>query len=207
MPEPEAALVAVTLTAAELATAIRVGDTAEETAQVDRLLATATALVLRHAPDAPGAIQTESVIRVAGALFDMPQAPRGAGYGDILRNTGVLSLTLPWRAHRAGIIERDNGEDDMTPTPVALPGVLAGEPQIVSVGAAPAPVALPGFGRYLVRNRGPAVVNVAVAVQTPGDGVRVEVGGATTVQVDADAGTQLWLWSTGTSEVSVTAVL
>ena len=53
---------------------------------------------------------------------------------------------------------------------VALPGVVVGEPVIVTVGAAPAPVALPGFGRYLVRNRGPAVVNVAVAVQTPGDG-------------------------------------
>ena len=201
---------AVTLTAAaELATAIRVGDTPEEQAEVDRLLATSTALVLRHAPDAPSAIQNEATVRVAGYLFDMPQAGRGAGYADVLRNSGALALLLPWRVHRAGAVERDdNGEDDdMTPTPVALPGVLAGETQIVSVGSSPAVVALLGVARVVVRNRGPAPIFVAVAVSTPGDGVRVEVGGATTAQVDADAGTQLWLWSTGTSEASVTAVL
>ena len=198
---------AVTITATELATAIRVGDTPEETAQVDRLLATATALVLRHAPDAPGDIHTEAAVRVAGYLFDMPQAARGAGYGDTLRNSGALALMLPWRVHRAGVIGRDTGEAPATETTtggvalpgggVALPGVVVGEPVIVAVGAAPAPVALPGFGRYLVRNRGPAVVNVAVAVQTPGDGIKLDVGDATLVQVDADAGSQLWLWTAG----------
>ena len=198
---------AVTITAAELATAIRVGDTPEETAQVERLLATATALVLRHAPDAPGAIHAEATVRVAGYLFDMPQAGRGSGYADVLRNSGARSLCLPWRAHRAGVVDRDTGEDTTTETTtggvalpgggVALPGAVVGQPVIVSVGAAPAPVALPGFGRYLVRNRGPAVVLVAVAVATPGDGVRLNRGDATTVQVDADAGSQLWLWTGG----------
>ena len=198
---------AVTLTAAELATAIRVGDTPEEAAQVDRLLATATALVLRHAPDAPGEIHTEAAVRVAGHLFDMPQAARGAGYADVLRNSGALALMLPWRRHRAGVVDRDTGGDTTTETTtggvalpgggVALPGVVVGQPVIVSVGSTPAPVVLPGFGRYLVRNRGPAVVNVAVAVQTPGDGVRLAKGDATTVQVDVDAGTRLWLWTGG----------
>ena len=197
----------VTLTAAQLAAAIRVGDTPEEAAQVDRLLATATALVLRHAPDAPGDIHTEAAVRVAGYLFDMPQAARGAGYGDVLRNSGALALMLPWRVHRAGVVNRDTGEDATTEATtggvalpgggVALPGVVLGEPMIVAVGAAPAPVALPGFGRYLVRNRGPTTVNVAVAVQTPGDGVKLDVGDATLVQVDSDAGSRLWLWTGG----------
>lgn len=93
---------AVTRTATELAAALRLGSTTEETAQATRLLATATAAVTKHAPDAPDAIQDEAVIRVAGYLFDAPTAARGAGYGDILRNSGALALLLPYRVHRAG---------------------------------------------------------------------------------------------------------
>ncbi|MCY4637550.1 MAG: hypothetical protein OXG04_24170 [Acidobacteria bacterium] len=96
---------AVTLTAADLATAIRVGPSAEEQAQVDRLLATATALVIRHAPGAPSTIHNECCIRVSGHLFDQPQAARSAGYADVLRNSGALALMAPWRVHRAGVAE------------------------------------------------------------------------------------------------------
>ena len=93
---------AVTLTVAELAAAIRLGDTAEETAQATRLLTTATELVTKHAPDAPDAIQNEAAIRVAGYLFDMPQAAQGSGFGDVLRTAGALALLFQWRTHRAG---------------------------------------------------------------------------------------------------------
>ena len=92
---------AVSLTAAELTAALRLGDSAEEAADVARILATATALVVRHAPDAPDAIQSEAVVRVGGWLFDMPHAQRSAS-GDVLRNSGALALLLPWRVHRAG---------------------------------------------------------------------------------------------------------
>ena len=93
---------AVTIDAAALRDALRLGSTTEETAQATRLLATATAAVTKHAPNAPDAIQDEAVIRVAGYLFDAPTAARGAGYADILRNSGALALLLPYRAHRAG---------------------------------------------------------------------------------------------------------
>ena len=93
---------AVTLTVAELASAIRLGETAEELAQVTRLLASATAIVTKHAPGAPDAIQNEAAIRVAGYLFDMPQAAQGSGFGDVLRNAGALALLFQWRTHRAG---------------------------------------------------------------------------------------------------------
>ena len=92
------------LTAAQLAAALRLGDSAEETAQATRLLATATAWVTRHAPDAPAAIQDEAVIRVAGYLFDQQTASRGAAYADALRNSGAAALLLPWRVHRAGSV-------------------------------------------------------------------------------------------------------
>ena len=188
---------AVTLTAAALAEAIRVGASPDETAQVERLLAVATALVVRHAPDAPGAIHGEAAIRVAGYLFDMPQAARGAGYADVLRNAGALALLLPWRAHRAGVA--DEGETTMADRAgVSFGGVVVGEPVIVQVGAEPAAVAVgDDIGRYLVRNRGPAVVLVAVAGadQTPGDGVRLAAGDATQVQVWEDV--RIWLWTAG----------
>ena len=94
--------VAVTLTAAQLAEAIRIGATPEETAQATRLLAVATEAVTKHAPDAPDVVHDEAVIRVAGYLFDAPQAAQGTGYADILRNSGARALLLPYRVHRAG---------------------------------------------------------------------------------------------------------
>ena len=91
----------MTLTAAQLAAALRLGDSAEETAEVTRILATATTLVEKHAPDAPDAMHDEAVVRVGGWLFDLPATQRGAA-GDVLRNSGTLALLLPWRVHRAG---------------------------------------------------------------------------------------------------------
>ena len=93
---------AVSITVAELAAAIRLGSSTEETAQATRLLALATQVVTKHAANAPDAVQNEAAIRVAGYLFDAPQAAQGAGYADILRNSGAAALLLPYRVHRAG---------------------------------------------------------------------------------------------------------
>ena len=92
----------VTITVSALSAALRLGDSTEETAEATRLLAYATEAVTKHAPGAPDAAQDEAAIRLAGYLFDMPTAARGAGYGDILRNSGALALLLPYRVHRAG---------------------------------------------------------------------------------------------------------
>ena len=92
----------VTLTVAELAAAIRLGDSPEETAQVKRLLSFATLAVSKHAPDAPDIIQNEAAILVAGYIYDSPMAAKGASYSAVLRNCGAGSLMLPWRTHRAG---------------------------------------------------------------------------------------------------------
>ena len=93
---------AVTRTAAELAAALRLGDSTEETAEATRLLAFATAAVTKHAPDAPDVVHNEAVVRLASYLFDMPNAGRGAGYADALRNSGAAAILLPYRVHRAG---------------------------------------------------------------------------------------------------------
>ena len=92
----------VTLTVAELAAALRLGDSTEETAEATRLLAFATAAVTKHAPDAPDVVLNEAAVRLAAYLFDMPNAGRGAGYADAVRNSGAAAILLPYRVHRAG---------------------------------------------------------------------------------------------------------
>ena len=95
---------AVTLTAAALASALRMGDTTEETEEAVRLLAFATEAVTHHAPNAPDVTQDEAVIRLAGYLFDMPNAGRGMAYADALRHSGARAILLPYRVHRAGSV-------------------------------------------------------------------------------------------------------
>ena len=93
---------AVTLTAAELAAALRLGDSTEETAEARRLLAYATEAVTKHAPTAPEATANEAVIRLAAYLYDQPNAGRGMGYANAGRNSGAWAILLPYRVHRAG---------------------------------------------------------------------------------------------------------
>ena len=93
---------AVTLTVTELLAALRLGDSAEETAEVTRLLAFATEAVTKHAPNAADTAMNEAVRRLAGYLFDQPEAARGDAYSNALRNSGAQRMLLPYRLHRAG---------------------------------------------------------------------------------------------------------
>lgn len=94
---------AVTLTAAALAAAIRLGNSAEETAEATRLLSYTTEAVTKHAPDATDAAHNEAAIRLAGYLYDQPNAARSVGHADALRNSGARAILLPHRVHRAGV--------------------------------------------------------------------------------------------------------
>ena len=93
---------ALTVTAAQLAAAIRVGDSTEEVAEVERLLAYATEAVTKHAPGAPDVAHNEAVVRLAGYLFDQPVAARGQAYANAMRNSGAGRLLLPYVVHGAG---------------------------------------------------------------------------------------------------------
>ena len=97
---------ALTLTQAQLSAAIRLGDSAEEVAESTRLLAFATEAISRHLGDAyegaPEAIVNEAAIRLAGYLFDMPNAGRGLSFANAGRNSGAWAMLLPYRVHRAG---------------------------------------------------------------------------------------------------------
>ena len=96
---------AVTLTVAELQAALRLGDTAEETAEITRVLAYCTEAVTQHAPNAPDVAQNEAVRRLAGYLYDQPEASRNAAYANALRNSGAQRMLLPYRVHRLGIAD------------------------------------------------------------------------------------------------------
>ena len=100
---------AVTLTQAALSAALRLGSTTEETAEATRLLAYATEAVTKHAPDAPDTAHNEAVIRLSGYLFDQPNAGRGMGYANALRNSGAASMLLAYRIHRAGSVAEAGG--------------------------------------------------------------------------------------------------
>ena len=93
---------AVTLSVVQLAAAIRVGDSTEETAEVTRIRSYAAEAVTSRAPTAPDAVHDEAVVRLAGYLFDMPQAARGQAYANAMRNSGAGRMLLPYAVHGAG---------------------------------------------------------------------------------------------------------
>ena len=97
---------AVNITEADLAAALRVGSSVEETAEVTRLLAYCTEAISKHLGTAyqttPDSVVNEACIRLAGYSYDKPYAPRGAAYAKALANSGAGAILLPYRVHRAG---------------------------------------------------------------------------------------------------------
>ena len=124
---------ALTLTADTLRNALRLGgDTAAETSEVERLLQYATSAVVQHAPAAPDVAHNEAAIRVAGYLADQPNAGRGSGYADALRNSGAIAILAPYRVHRA----RSTGPATATATPAAPAGLRQVGSEAVTVTVA-----------------------------------------------------------------------
>ena len=100
---------AVTLTAAQLAAAMRLGDSTEEMNEVVRLLAYASEAVVRHAPAAPDVVHNEAVVRLCGYLFDQPLASRRDAYANAMRNSGAGRMLLPYVEHRVGATDSTTG--------------------------------------------------------------------------------------------------
>ena len=98
---------AVTIQPSDIVAAVRLGDTAEELAEVTRILAYATDAVVVYVPNAPDTAHNEAVRRLVGYLFDMPEAARGDAYANAMRNSGAQRMLLPYRRHRAGYADSD----------------------------------------------------------------------------------------------------
>ena len=93
------------ITIAELQAALRLGDTAEETAEVTRLHAYCLEAVSQHAPTATETARNEACRRLAGHLYDMPEAARSDGYSNAMRSSGAARMLLPYRIHRLGMAD------------------------------------------------------------------------------------------------------
>ena len=104
---------AVKITVAQLAQAIRVGTTDEETAQVTRLLAVATQLVTDFTDTAPDVLHDEAVVRIAGYLYDAPTT----AYAYALQNSGAAALLIKYRTQRAGKVDGGNVTEAGVPIP------------------------------------------------------------------------------------------
>ena len=102
---------AVTITAIQLAAALRIGDgvtalVEPQAGVLNRILASATALVESYAPNAPEAIQNEAVIRAGGYLYDSPPGG-GLRFANPLGDSGAQALLARFRIVRAMAIETD----------------------------------------------------------------------------------------------------
>ena len=93
---------AVTISVSALRDALRLTDTVEETAEATRLLTYATEAVTKYVASAPDSIHNEAVRRLAGYLYDQPEAAKGDSYANALRNSGAARMLLAYRVHRAG---------------------------------------------------------------------------------------------------------
>ena len=93
---------AVTLTADELASAIRITLPLNVVlaVRVGSLLGAATAMVQEYAGEAPDAVHNEAVIRVAGYLHDNDPA-RNRRFADVLALSGAVSILAIFRVQRA----------------------------------------------------------------------------------------------------------
>ena len=99
----------VTRSLAELAADVRLGDgSAEPTGAtlvvLKRVAATAAAMVLHYAPDAPDELHDEALARLSGYLLDSDPSGRSAGGPIALRSSGAASILRPYRDRRGGLI-------------------------------------------------------------------------------------------------------
>ena len=114
---------AVTLTIGEVAVAIRAATATDSVpgpiqTVLGFIVPAATAVVLRHAPQAPDAVHNAALVRLAGWLFDAD--PTDSRIADAITVSGAANLLAQWRVHRAAVVEGP-GSAPPAPTPGGLP--------------------------------------------------------------------------------------
>lgn len=102
---------AVTRTLAQLAADLRMGDgttapTGPEAVILERVAATARAMVEHYAPDAPDAIHNESYVRLSGWMVDVDPSGMTPGGPAAMRSSGAASILAPYKIRRAGKVEK-----------------------------------------------------------------------------------------------------
>ncbi|MDE0383814.1 MAG: hypothetical protein OXI22_08030 [Defluviicoccus sp.] len=116
---------AVTITPAEVAVAIRAAATKDTvpgpvTTVLAFLVPAATAMLLEYAPGAPDAMHNAALVRLAGWLYDAD--PTDARVSSALYVSGASNLLGQWRVHRAGAVGSAAPSGGGTPGPSPTPG-------------------------------------------------------------------------------------
>lgn len=97
---------AVEITVADLASAIRVGTTSAETAQVTRVRAYAIEAISHHLgdayADAPVVVVNEAAVRLGAYLYDAPTISGRDGFAFAMRSSGAGRMLLPYVVHTLG---------------------------------------------------------------------------------------------------------
>ena len=105
------------LTVTQLAAALRLGDGVAAPPEpllsvLTRQLATATALIdarLGSDSGAPESLLEEAAIRIAGYLYDQPDASAGQRHTSAWFGSGASALLAPWIPRRATPIDKETG--------------------------------------------------------------------------------------------------
>ena len=99
---------AITITVADVARAVRAGSGTETTAEITRLLGYATAVLDQYVDlaDVPDAVADQAVVMLVGYTFDRPTTYRYQSYANLIRNSGVGSVLLAYRVIRAGNVSQ-----------------------------------------------------------------------------------------------------
>ena len=99
---------AITATIAEIAAAIRVGDSSEETAEVSRLRDYSIIAVSQHLgpayDDAPVPVVNMAATLLAGWLYDKPTTTGGFSFANAIKFSGAIRVLFPYKAHSVGLI-------------------------------------------------------------------------------------------------------
>ena len=93
---------ALTATVADVSRSIRAVDSPDVLAELEDLLAYASAEVTRIAPSAGYKVHNRAAIAIVGYIYDRPTAGREMAYANVIRNSGAGAMLLPYRIHRGG---------------------------------------------------------------------------------------------------------
>ena len=100
---------AITITVAEIAAAIRVGNSSEETAEVSRLRDYAVVAISQHLgpaydDDAPDEALNMAATLLCGWLYDKPTTTGGFSFANAIKFSGAIRVLFPYKAHSVGLV-------------------------------------------------------------------------------------------------------
>ena len=99
---------AITATVAEIAAAIRVGNSSEETAEVSRIRDYAVVAITQYLgdayADAPTEVLNMSATLLSGWLYDKPTTTGGFSFANAIKFSGAIKVLFPYKIHSVGLI-------------------------------------------------------------------------------------------------------